>query len=355
MSRTRPRSIAPVDSPESRRRRLLAWYDAAARELPWRVTPIARAAGVRPDPYRVWLSEIMLQQTTVAAVQPYFARFLNLFPDVAALADAPRETVLQAWAGLGYYSRARNLHAAAAILARTGFPRTEAEWRALPGVGPYTAAAIAAIAFDAPANVVDGNVERVMARLHGVETQLPAAKAALRDLAALYVTPDRPGDWAQALMDLGATICTPRAPKCLICPLSEGCAAHAGGAPETFPRKSAKADRPQRHGAVFVLMRGDEILIVRRPDEGLLGGMAGLPTTAWRETPFMAEEALRLAPREGAWRDAGRVRHVFTHFALTLDVFVLAADDGDGEWRALETAGLPTVFKKAALLALAQK
>ncbi|MBX9886179.1 MAG: A/G-specific adenine glycosylase, partial [Novosphingobium sp.] len=214
-------------SREKLRKSLLSWYDRYARELPWR-----NRSGLA-DPYRVWLSEIMLQQTTVAAVAPYFARFLERWPSVADLAAAPRDDVLSAWAGLGYYSRARNLHAAAQKLAARGFPETEESWRALPGIGAYTAAAIAAIAYGLPANVVDGNVERVMARLHAVETPLPDAKPELKALAAELVTADRPGDWAQALMDLGATICTPKSPKCDLCPWEKLCAARANGAPET--------------------------------------------------------------------------------------------------------------------------
>ncbi|MDX2276221.1 MAG: A/G-specific adenine glycosylase [Hyphomonadaceae bacterium] len=324
------------------RKTLLNWYDRHARELPWR-----NRSG-RGAPYRVWLSEIMLQQTTVAAVGPYFLKFLSLWPTVEALAAAPREAVLEAWAGLGYYSRARNLHAAAQVLARDGFPESEEGWRALPGVGPYTAAAIAAIAFDQPTNVVDGNVERVMARLHAVETPLPAAKAELRALAGELVADDRPGDWAQALMDLGATICTPKSPQCLLCPWRGDCAAFATGAPETYPRRAAKAERPQRFGAVFVLRRDSLVWLVRRPDKGLLGGMAGLPTTQWGEQ-LSEVAALEQAPAKASWRRVGEVRHVFTHFALTLDVYAAEAEaTGEGWWG--EAGALPTVFKKAAAL-----
>jgi len=329
---------------ESLRKSLLAWYERAGRNLPWRSDT--------PDPYRVWLSEIMLQQTTVAAVKPYFERFLNLFPNVAALGEAPQKTILAAWAGLGYYSRARNLHAAAKQLAACGFPETEEGWRALPGVGPYTAAAIAAIAYGRPANVVDGNVERVMARLHAIETPLPAAKPVLRDLASELVTSDRPGDWAQALMDLGATICTPKSPRCGDCPWSKACAALATGAPERFPLKTPKPRRPERAGAAFVLERRGEFWLVRRPQTGLLAGMAGLPTTPWEEG-FDSETAFAFAPAQADWRSTGAVRHVFTHFALTLHVW--RADDatpsGEGWWADREAAGaLPTVFKKALML-----
>jgi A/G-specific adenine glycosylase len=320
---------------------LLSWYDCSGRELSWRVR------GGRTDPYRVWLSEVMLQQTTAAAVGPYFERFLERWPSVEALAAAPREAVLGAWAGLGYYSRARNLHAAAQRLAAVGFPETEAGWRALPGVGAYTAAAIAAIAFDQPANVVDGNVERVMARLHAVEAPLPAAKTELRALAGALVTAERPGDWAQALMDLGATVCTPRAPKCGACPWAEACVAHARGAPERYPRRAAKAERPQRYGVAYRIEKDDALWLVRRPDRGLLGGMAGLPTTAWREKAWTRAEALAGAPVAAEWIKAGQVRHVFTHFALTLDVYVAEATPvGEGWWG--DASALPTVFKKAA-------
>jgi A/G-specific adenine glycosylase len=326
---------------------LLSWYDSNGRELPWRLR------GARPDPYRVWLSEVMLQQTVAATVAPYYARFLELWPDVAALAEASREEVLAAWAGLGYYARARNLHAAAQTLARDGFPSDEAAWRALPGVGAYTAAAIAAIAFGQPANAVDGNVERVMARLFAVETALPAAKRELTERAATLVAADRPGDWAQALMDLGATICTPRAPKCDACPWAGDCAAYAGGAPETYPRRAAKAERPQRYGAAFRARRGDLYWLVRRPEQGLLAGMAALPTTAWRTTLWAQAEALEHAPFKATWRRVGQVRHVFTHFALILDVYEADLspknhDLGEGFWG--DERALPSVFRKAAAL-----
>ncbi|MFD1333830.1 A/G-specific adenine glycosylase, partial [Methylopila musalis] len=263
--------------------RLLAWYDRHRRTLPWRAGP-----GARTEPYRVWLSEIMLQQTTVKAAGPYFLRFLERFPDVASLARAPLDDVLKLWAGLGYYSRARNLHACAiAVMERHGgrFPETEAELLALPGVGPYTAAAIAAIAFDRPAVVVDGNVERVMARLFAVEEAMPAAKPKLRALAAGVAPVRRPGDYAQATMDLGATLCTPKKPACALCPWDDPCRARAAGAPETYPRKSAKAARPQRFGVAFWVERADGAVLVRaRPPKGLLGGMTEIPTGAWDET-----------------------------------------------------------------------
>ncbi len=272
-------------APTRLRERVLAWYDAHARDLPWRVRPADRAAGRRPDPYRVWLSEIMLQQTTVPHATPYFLAFTARWPTVAALAAAPEADVMAAWAGLGYYARARNLIACARRVAGelgSVFPDTEAGLAVLPGVGPYTAAAIAAIAFDAPANVVDGNVERVVARLFAVEAPLPAAKPALRSLAASLVTDERPGDWAQALMDLGAMVCTPASPICAICPAAEDCRARAGGAPQTYPRRTAKSERPKRHGAAYLLTRGDRVALVRRPARGLLGGMLALPTSDWR-------------------------------------------------------------------------
>ncbi|MGD9816449.1 MAG: A/G-specific adenine glycosylase [Hyphomonadaceae bacterium] len=344
---------------------MLSWYDQAGRDLPWRVR-----AG-RADPYRVWLSEVMLQQTTAAAVAPRYRDFLARWPTVAALAAAPREDVLAAWAGLGYYARARNLHAAAQVLAAGGFPATEEGWRALPGVGPYTAAAIAAIACGLPANAVDGNVERVMARLYAVAAPLPGARAELRALAGALVTADRPGDWPQALMDLGATVCTPRKPDCGACPWAEACAARATGAPESYPRKAAKLERPQRYGAVFLLgppapspaKRGDARVmlparapavretfwLVRRSDKGLLGGMAGLPTTEWRGERCDDAWALEYAPASALWDKVGHVRHVFTHFALTLDVYVGAGEPRGGGWWG-DASALPTVFKKAALL-----
>jgi A/G-specific adenine glycosylase len=343
-----PKPVRPVDklgaTRENLRKSLLSWYDRAGRTLPWRVRGNSSA-----DPYRVWLSEIMLQQTTVAAVAPYFARFLETWPTVAALAAAPRDDVLSAWAGLGYYSRARNLHAAAQQLSAAGFPATEAGWRKLPGIGAYTAAAITAIAYDRPANVVDGNVERVIARLRAVETPLPDAKPELRARAAELVTADRPGDYAQALMDLGATVCTPKSPKCGDCPWQSPCAAYATGQPETYPRRAAKAERPRRHGAVFRIQRDNQFWLVRRPDKGLLGGMAALPTTEWRAKKFTRAEALKHAPVAAAWKRIGQIEHVFTHFALTLDVYEAdCAPSNDGWWG--DASALPTVFKKAALV-----
>jgi A/G-specific adenine glycosylase len=332
---------------------LLAWYDAQARDLAWRVGPAERRAGVRSDPYRVWLSEVMLQQTTVPHATPYFLSFTQRWPTVSDLAAAPDGDLMAAWAGLGYYARARNLLACARAVAHDHdgvFPDTEEALRALPGVGAYTAAAVAAIAFDRAANVVDGNVERVMSRLFAVEAPLPDAKPELKALAGDLVTDDRPGDWAQALMDLGATVCKPKGPLCDRCPVSAWCAAHLGGAPETYPRKTNKADRPRRHGVAYVLTRGDEVALVRRPPKGLLGGMLGLPTSEWRAAPYDDAEAVAAAPVAAVWRDLGAVEHVFTHFSLTLRVFGAdGANAGDFVWTPREGLGaLPSVFLKAA-------
>ena len=332
---------------------LLAWYDRQARDLAWRVRPADRQAGARSDPYRVWLSEVMLQQTTVPHATPYFLSFTERWPTVSHLAAVEDGALMAAWAGLGYYARARNLLACArAVASEHGgvFPGTEEALRALPGVGAYTAAAVAAIAFDRAANVVDGNVERVMARLFAVEAPLPDAKPELKTLAGELVTDDRPGDWAQALMDLGATVCKPKAPLCDRCPISEWCAAFKSGAPETYPRKIKKADRPRRHGVAYVLTRGDEVALVRRLPKGLLGGMLGLPTSDWRATPWSDAEAVAAAPAAAPWRDLGAVEHVFTHFSLTLRVFAAhGANEGDFVWTPREgLSALPSVFLKAA-------
>ncbi len=335
---------------------LLAWYDISRRDLPWRALP-----GETPDPYSVWLSEIMLQQTTVAAVRSYYAKFLALWPRVDHLAAAPLEEVLQAWAGLGYYSRARNLHACAQkIVAENGgaFPADEDNLRRLPGIGAYTAGAIAAIAFDRPTPAVDGNVERVVARLLALETPLPAAKKEISDFVAAILPKQRPGDFAQAMMDLGATVCTPRSPRCLICPLARFCCAASAGNPLEFPKKPAKKARPFKRGAVFVLRRADgAVLARRRPARGLLGGMTEFFGTDWREGrgEDWAEAALASAPCTRAnWRLAGEIDHVFTHFALKLSVFVAAAPADfaapeTGFWIAaqdLSAAALPSVMRK---------
>ena len=336
---------------------LLRWYDRHRRTMPWRALP-----GETPDPYRVWLSEIMLQQTTVAAVVPYYERFLRLFPSVQALAGADSDAVMSAWAGLGYYARARNLHACARAVAAQGgrFPDTVEGLLTLPGIGAYTARAVAAIAFGVPVVPVDGNVERVAARLYAIDAPMPAAKPAIAAAAARFgdhpAAQARASDFAQALFDLGATLCTQR-PACGICPLASGCAGRQGGAPETLPRRAAKAARPLRHGALFWLTDAQgQVLLCRRPPTGLLGGMTELPGTAWRAQPWTDDEAIQAAPAEAAWQRAGAIKHVFTHFELHLDVFVAQADviTADGFLRpaaALDTEALPSVMRKAIAVA----
>lgn len=340
LSATRRRAI---------RERLLAWYDENRRDLPWRAKP-----GEGADPYRVWLSEIMLQQTTVAHASAYFLEFTRRWPSVGALAGARDEEVMAAWAGLGYYARARNLLACARTVhdSHEGmFPSTEAELRGLPGVGDYTAAAIAAIAFGQAANVVDGNVERVMSRLFAFEGALPAAKPRLKSLAGALAGADRPGDWAQALMDLGSSVCRPRQPLCLACPIFRDCLAAATGEPARFPVKSPKAARPQRHGAAYILRHGDTVALVERPPNGLLGGMRALPTSAWGDRPLTKDQAESLAPVAGSWRVVGAVDHAFSHFGLTLDVYALdAVNAARGfHWTALADArsDVPSLFRKA--------
>jgi len=342
-----PIPIVPADF----QRALLNWYDGARRDLPWRAR-----ADEKADPYKVWLSEIMLQQTTVKAVIPYFETFMARWPAADALAAASRDEVLAAWAGLGYYSRARNLYACAQAVAREGFPTSEAGLRALPGVGAYTAAAIAAIAFDVPATVVDGNVERVIARLFAVEQPLPAAKPAIRKLAAALTPLGRPGDYAQAMMDLGAVVCTPRTPSCPACPVRRYCSAAARGDAERFPVKSPKAERPVRRGDAFVIVRKERsdphILLRRRKDKGLLGGMMEVPCSEW-----LADAAAATSPSDGSWKEGRTVQHTFTHFHLEMRVLAAhhdtvrpAAETFGGEWAALENLSdfaLPTVMKKA--------
>ena len=338
--------------PEALRARLLAWYAVQARDLAWRVGPTDGRAGLRQDPYRVWLSEVMLQQTTVPHATPYFLKFTARWPTLGDLASEADDEVMAAWAGLGYYARARNLLACARAVANHHggvFPDTEAGLRSLPGLGPYTAAAVAAIAFDRPTNVVDGNVERVMSRLFAVETPLPDAKPELKRLAQTLVRDDRPGDWAQALMDLGATVCKPRSPLCTCCPMSADCAALAAGAPESFPRKAAKAVRPPRHGVAYVLANGDMLALVRRPPKGLLGGMLALPTSDWRSAQFSDDEARAAAPADAPWRHVGEVEHGFTHFTLTLQVYRAEGDAEGVIWSPRrDLDGLPSVFLKAA-------
>lgn len=332
---------------------LLAWYDRHRRHLPWRAAP-----GERADPYRVWLSEIMLQQTTVKAVAPYYARFLARWPNVTALAAAPLDDVLKAWAGLGYYARARNLHtcAKAVVEQHQGkFPDTEDGLRSLPGIGAYTAAAIAAIAFGRRAVAIDGNIERVIARRHAIETELPAAKADIRRHAEALVPERRAGDFTQALMDLGATICTPKKPACGICPWMADCAARSRGDAETFPRKPPKIEGKLRHGVSFVVLRADDYVLVRsRPTKGLLGGMTEVPSTAWTHG-FDEQAALAEAPLKAKWRRLpGVVEHGFTHFPLRQVVYVARARGGTPapagmRWVArTELAGeaLPKVMRK---------
>lgn len=330
---------------------LLAWYAAEKRTLPW------RAVGEDTlDPYRVWLSEIMLQQTTVAAVKPYFEAFTTRWPTVEALAAAEDGEVMQAWAGLGYYARARNLLACARAVAGAGggFPDEEAELRKLPGIGAYTAAAIAAIAFGRHAVVVDGNVERVVSRLFAVEEALPTARPRIHALTATITPSHDSGDFAQAMMDLGATICTPRRPRCLLCPLAAMCRARAEGRQEAFPVKAPKRARPRRRGYAYWLEHDGHVLLVRRPARGLLGGMLALPTGPWAENVYSGDGA----PAPAMWRDAGTVEHVFTHFALDLGLLWAAAPERgqDGIWwpiDRIDEAGLPTVFAKAAARGLA--
>jgi A/G-specific adenine glycosylase len=338
---------------------LLHWYDRERRDLPWRAP-----AGRLPDPYAVWLSEIMLQQTTVAAVIPFYERFLARWPTVEALAAAKLDDVLAAWAGLGYYSRARNLHQCARIVAeRFGgrFPQTEDELRDLPGIGPYTAAAIAAIAFGARATPVDGNIERVIARLFAVKKPLPAAKEEIRRLAGTLTPAKRAGDFAQALMDLGASLCTPKRPSCLMCPLQRDCSAHAQGVEGTLPIKAVRSERPVRVGLAFVALREDaHVLLRKRPEAGLLGGMLEVPSTDWADTLPPAKEALRTAPvRAEWWAVPGTVVHTFTHFKLEMLVYraILPADASLTFWadpqrcrwvprRDLDRAALPSVMRK---------
>ena len=334
--------------------RLLAWYDRHHRVLPWRISPSDAARGVRADPYRIWLSEVMLQQTTVEAVKKYFLTFTERWADVLAMASASEDDILRAWAGLGYYSRARNLKKCADVVAQQfggRFPDTEEGLRALPGIGAYTAAAIAAIAFNRPAVVIDGNIERVVTRLYRIDTPLPQAKSAIRAELEPLVPADRPGDFAQALMDLGSSICTPRRPTCILCPLNDDCQALALDEPERFPVKKPKTERPVRYGAAFVALRADgAILLRKRSDKGLLGGMAEVPGSAWHTSGGFGPQD---APFAADWMPAGTITHIFTHFALMLDVYCapFQGPAPEGMWWSppCEIAGeaLPTVMKKA--------
>jgi len=347
---------------------LLAWYGREARTLPWRAPP-----GVRQDPYKVWLSEIMLQQTTVKAVLPRYADFLRRWPNVEALARAELGAVLAAWAGLGYYARARNLHACARVVAEAHgghFPETEADLRNLPGVGGYTAAAIASIAFGRRATPVDGNIERVIARLFAVETPLPAAKAEIKALAESLTPKSRAGDYAQAMMDLGATICTPRRPACGLCPVRPDCLGYARGIAEQLPYKEEKGTRPTRRGAAFVAHREDGAVLLRtRPLKGLLGGMLETPSTPWEERAPNGDAVAGYAPVEAAWDEVpGLVEHTFTHFHLELAVY--RAEVGEDApltetaepdrclWlhaRDLHGAALPSLMRKVIAHALPAK
>lgn len=343
---------------------LLTWYDRERRLLPWRVTP-----GERPDPYKVWLSEIMLQQTTVKAVLPRYDLFLRRWPNIEALARAELGEVLSAWAGLGYYARARNLHACArAVVERHGgrFPATEAQLRKLPGIGDYTAAAILSIAFGKRAIPVDGNIERVIARLFCVTTKLPAAKEEIKELAKSLM-PEREsrcGDFAQAMMDLGATICTPRRPACGLCPLRGKCLGHAEGIAEALPYREEKGERPVRRGAAFVAIRPDGAVFLReRPLKGLLGGMLEVPSSPWAETAADGISPLAHAPFQAEWRKVpGLVAHTFTHFHLELGVYVAEIQFGAtprpdknserSRWfkrNALAGAALPSIMRKVLL------
>lgn len=336
---------------------LLDWYDAHARILPWRVPP---NSGLYADPYRIWMSEIMLQQTTVVTVKAYFERFTTRWPTVGDLAAAADADVMGEWAGLGYYARARNLlKCARAVVTDYGgaFPRTEAELLTLPGVGPYTAAAVASIAFQHPAAVMDGNIERVMARLFAVAEPLPGCKPTLKEHATRLTPKQRPGDHAQALMDLGATICTPKSPACGICPLMQACAARKQGTAADLPKKTPKKPKPTRMGFVYVARRADgAILLETRPDKGLLGGMLAFPSSDWSDAPVEA------APLEAEWHDpALEIRHTFTHFHLRLAIRTAdvrqdtSPQRGEFVPRALfKPSSLPTLMRKAYDLSVTQ-
>jgi A/G-specific adenine glycosylase len=336
---------APIDAPA-----VLAWYDRHARDLPWRVSPADRAREIKPDPYRIWLSEVMLQQTTVAAVKSYFLRFTSLWPTVFDLASAPLDSVLKEWAGLGYYARARNLHACAqAVVDQHGgqFPQTSAALQTLPGIGAYTSAAIAAICFDEPVAVLDGNLDRVLARYYVLNVPVREAKDELR--AALQASvPARAGDFAQAMMDLGATICAPRTAVCMLCPIQAGCIATKTADPTLYPIKPIKADRPVRRGHAYVMRDGDgDVYLQSRPEKGLLGGMTEVPGSPWE-----AELPQARYPVAADWHRHGQIVHVFTHFRLELEVWsatVPGLDLTDGWWAApsaLRGEALPTLFRK---------
>ncbi len=342
--------------------KILRWYDRHHRVLPWRVSPPEQASGIKPDPYRVWLSEIMLQQTTVEAVKSYFVKFVERWPTVKAMAKASEDDILRAWAGLGYYSRARNLKkcADAVVVEHDGkFPESAARLKELPGIGDYTSAAIAAIAFGEAVAVVDGNVERVVSRLYAIETPLPAAKTQIRAHMGQLTPIDRPGDFAQAVMDLGATICTPRRPTCAICPLNDECAALKSRDPEEFPVKAPKAAKPIRIGAAFIAIAEDgSILLRKRRGEGLLAGMTEVPGSHWTAR-IDGDATIDAAPFPAQWTASGSITHVFTHFELRLSIYrsenVCKTTSTDGWWSRpdeLSDEALPTVMKKAIIAAI---
>ena len=339
-----PDTLRPIDAEA-----VLAWYDLHARDLPWRVSPADRKAGIRPDPYKIWLSEVMLQQTTVAAVQKYFRRFTSLWPTVADLAAAPLDSVLKEWAGLGYYARARNLHACAIAVSQRAdgrFPSDPVTLTSLPGVGLYTSAAVAAIASDERIAVVDGNVDRVLARYLALEKPVRDEKDLIRQTVQAAV-PERAGDFAQALMDLGATICTPRAALCMLCPLQPNCLGTKGN-PLLYPVKPAKPERPVRYGHAFVMRdAAGDVYLQTRADKGLLAQMTEVPVSEW-----LSDKPAVAFPMQADWRPLGQVVHIFTHFRLELDVWTATVDPTDldtGWWsspRDLKGEALPTLFKK---------
>jgi len=346
----------------SMRRALLNWYEAEGRTLPWRIRPADREAGIIADPYKIWLSEIMCQQTTTTAASPYWHKFLKTWPSVADLAKAPRDDVLTAWAGLGYYARARNLHKCAQVVWDDYggvFPLREAELLKLPGIGPYSAAAIASICYGEATNVVDGNVERVVSRIFCVETEMPKAKPEIRKLAAQLADPKQPGDYAQALMDLGAHICKPKNPKCGACPWRSECRACKSGTMENYPKRKPKTERPVRYGAVFFIEDKGKIWLQQRPDKGLLGGMMELPGTEWTSLKADITSLLAQAPVKSNWQEVdAEVKHIFTHFTLYLTVFTAHAAMDTFEICAdldtLEEYALPSLMRKAIALANSQ-
>lgn len=340
---------------------LLVWYDASGRSLPWRLRPEDRAAGKIADPYAIWLSEIMLQQTTVPHATPYWFKFLERWPTIHDLASADEDDVFAAWAGLGYYARARNLLACAKVVSAGGgdFPTDEAALLALPGIGHYTAAAIRAAAFNLPASVVDGNVERVITRLCAIPDPVKKSKPVIRRIAAALASPDRSGDYAQAIMDLGATVCTPRSPSCEACPWQSACAAFAEGRPGHYPVKGAKIARPVRRGVGFAVFRDDRIWLRKRPAKGLLGGMLEVPSTDWRTEGWQKAEAGKAAPLDVDWTVKATIDHVFTHFSLEMTMWRAEADADwvpeTGSWYRvdqIDALALPSVMKKAIRAAL---